>query len=89
VSETARRHEKGPDEAGEAKEAEEEKEAPSLGTVIVSLQRTPHDASATLRLFAPLDRVFAMLAEEMGTAGELPADLLAAALLQPSAKADA
>jgi len=36
-----------------------------LGSVIVCLQRTVHDAEATLRIFARCDDVFAILAEEM------------------------
>jgi len=35
------------------------------GAVIIGLQRTVHDASATLRIFAPIDDVFALLAEQM------------------------
>lgn len=34
---------------------------PSLGSVIVSLQRTPHDATCSLRIFAKLDTVFERL----------------------------
>lgn len=36
-----------------------------LGSIIICLQRTVHDASASLRIFARCDDVFAMLAEEM------------------------
>jgi len=38
----------------------------ALGTVIVALQQTPHDAGCSLRLFAPIDDVMEMLAAEMG-----------------------
>eukprot|EP00128_Syssomonas_multiformis_P017115 Colp12_sorted_trinity150504_noHs@17555 len=37
-----------------------------LGSVIVSVQQTPHDAESSLRIFARLDRVFELLKEEMG-----------------------
>jgi len=37
-----------------------------LGVVIVSLQRTQHDDLASLRIYATLDEVFTLLAEEMG-----------------------
>ena len=36
-----------------------------LGSVIVSLQQTPHDATAALRIFATIDTVMGLLAEEM------------------------
>jgi len=36
-----------------------------LGTVIVSLQRTPHDAESSLRIFATIDVVMALLATEL------------------------
>lgn len=36
-----------------------------LGSVIVSLQQTPHDTTAALRIFATIDSVMALLAEEM------------------------
>jgi len=36
-----------------------------LGTVIVSLQRTPHDAECSLRIFATIDDVMALLAKEL------------------------
>lgn len=42
------------------------KEAPAFGSVIVSLQRTPHDASSSLRIFAKIDRVAELLCEELG-----------------------
>lgn len=38
------------------------------GAVIVSLQRTVHDAEASLRLFARCDDVLALVAEELGLA---------------------
>ena len=41
----------------------------ALGSVIVSLQRTQHDAAAALRIFAKLDDVFGLLAEEMALEG--------------------
>mmetsp|Transcript_21943 Transcript_21943/g.37482 ORF Transcript_21943/g.37482 Transcript_21943/m.37482 type:complete len:506 (+) Transcript_21943:56-1573(+) len=37
----------------------------SAGAVIIGLQRTVHDSSSTLRIFAPIDEVFRLLAEEM------------------------
>lgn len=37
----------------------------ALGSVIVSLQRTPHDAKSSVRLFATIDKVFGMLANEL------------------------
>mmetsp|Transcript_12529 Transcript_12529/g.37964 ORF Transcript_12529/g.37964 Transcript_12529/m.37964 type:complete len:437 (+) Transcript_12529:36-1346(+) len=37
----------------------------ALGTIIVNLQRTTHDAHCALRVWARLDDFFAMLAEEM------------------------
>merc|ERR1719282_1409086 len=36
-----------------------------LGTVIVSLQRTPHDAESSLRIFATIDNVMGLLAREL------------------------
>ena len=39
--------------------------APSLGAVVIGLQRTVHDSTATLRIFATLDDVFQLLAKEM------------------------
>jgi len=42
----------------------------ALGSVIVSLQRTVHDDTASLRIFATLDDVFIRLAKELGL--ELP-----------------
>ena len=38
----------------------------ALGSVIVSLQRTPHDANSSLRIYALIDDVMALLAEELG-----------------------
>ena len=38
----------------------------ALGTVIVNLQQTVMDDCAALRIFAPLDHVFSLLAEELG-----------------------
>lgn len=43
----------------------------ALGTVIVSLQRTPHDATSSFRAFAQLDDFAAMLCDELGLADEL------------------
>mmetsp|Transcript_127674 Transcript_127674/g.248828 ORF Transcript_127674/g.248828 Transcript_127674/m.248828 type:complete len:449 (-) Transcript_127674:286-1632(-) len=36
-----------------------------FGSVIVSVQRTPHDAECSLRIFATIDRVMALLAAEL------------------------
>jgi hypothetical protein len=38
---------------------------PVLGSVIVSLQRTPHDANSSLRIFATIDDVLESLATEL------------------------
>lgn len=38
----------------------------ALGSVIITLQRTPHDANSSLRIFAPLNDVLSMLATELG-----------------------
>lgn len=38
---------------------------PVLGSVIIALQRTPHDANSSLRIFATIDRVFELLAQEL------------------------
>merc|ERR1711966_174481 len=38
---------------------------PVLGSVIIALQKTPHDANSSLRIFATLERVFELLAAEM------------------------
>jgi hypothetical protein len=38
---------------------------PVFGSVIIALQRTPHDANSSVRIFATIDRVFQMLAEEL------------------------
>ena len=37
----------------------------ALGAVVIGLQRTVLDADATLRIFAPIDTVFSLLAERM------------------------
>lgn len=37
-----------------------------LGSVIVSLQSTPHDANSSLRIYALIDDVMSLLAEELG-----------------------
>mmetsp|Transcript_25620 Transcript_25620/g.59738 ORF Transcript_25620/g.59738 Transcript_25620/m.59738 type:complete len:541 (+) Transcript_25620:105-1727(+) len=37
----------------------------TLGSVIVSLQRTPHDANSSLRIYALIDDVMSLLAEEL------------------------
>jgi NAD-dependent deacetylase len=37
-----------------------------LGTVIVSLQRTPQDAESSLRIFATIDAVMGLLVKELG-----------------------
>merc|ERR1712039_314092 len=36
-----------------------------LGTVIVALQQTQYDSEASLRIFAPIDRVMELLAQEL------------------------
>jgi hypothetical protein len=41
---------------------------PALGSVIVALQRTPHDVSSSLRIFSTIDKVFGLLADEMSLA---------------------
>jgi hypothetical protein len=46
---------------------------PVFGSVIVALQRTPHDANSSVRLFATIDDVLCMLAEELALYIE-PAD---------------
>lgn len=38
---------------------------PALGSAIVALQQTPHDANSSVRLFATIDKVFGLLAEEL------------------------
>merc|ERR1712032_257859 len=38
---------------------------PVLGSTIVALQTTPHDANSSVRVFARIDKVFGMLAEEL------------------------
>lgn len=39
---------------------------PCLGSVIVSLQRTPHDSESSLRIFSTIDSCLQMLAIELG-----------------------
>merc|ERR1712146_400507 len=43
----------------------EDREEGVLGLVIVSLQRTQHDEHAALRIYAPLDDVVRLLAEQL------------------------
>jgi len=38
---------------------------PVLGSVIVALQQTPHDANSSLRIFATINKVFDMLTKEL------------------------
>jgi len=38
---------------------------PVLGSAIVALQTTPHDANSSVRVFATIDKVFGMLAKEL------------------------
>merc|ERR1712232_1119699 len=45
--------------------AERARKGKALGAVIVALQQTACDADAALRIFAPLDRVAALLREEL------------------------
>mmetsp|Transcript_70939 Transcript_70939/g.132685 ORF Transcript_70939/g.132685 Transcript_70939/m.132685 type:complete len:566 (-) Transcript_70939:169-1866(-) len=45
--------------------AQRAKAGNGLGTVIVALQQTQYDSSASLRIYAPIDRVMEMLAAEM------------------------
>jgi hypothetical protein len=52
--------------------AERHARGKGLGSVIISLQRTVHDETASLRIFAKLDRVAELLAQEMGFA--IPSD---------------
>lgn len=47
-------------------------EQASLGTVIISPQRTPHDGHVTLRIFAGADEVMAALAREIGLGAVRP-----------------
>merc|ERR1711907_315809 len=46
----------------------------AIGSAIVALQRTPHDENSSVRVFATIDKVFAMLADELslsvGEAGQ-------------------
>lgn len=52
------------------------------GLVIVNLQQTPYDELCSLRIFAKIDRVMELLAEELGIAGKVkPVD---APLHQPA-----
>merc|ERR1712070_494066 len=46
---------------------------PVLGSVIVALQRTPHDANSSLRIFATIDRVFELLADELSLTADAQA----------------
>lgn len=45
---------------------------PTLGSVIVSLQRTPHDANSSIRIFAPIDRVMELVVAELNVARPPP-----------------
>mmetsp|Transcript_8022 Transcript_8022/g.17900 ORF Transcript_8022/g.17900 Transcript_8022/m.17900 type:complete len:563 (+) Transcript_8022:95-1783(+) len=45
--------------------AQRAKACAALGTVIVALQQTQYDSSSSLRIFAPIDQVMRMLADEM------------------------
>eukprot|EP00438_Fugacium_kawagutii_P030302 Skav204410 [mRNA] locus=scaffold398:102268:126856:- [translate_table: standard] len=45
--------------------AQRAKAGKALGTVIVALQQTQYDASSSLRIFAPIDRVMQLLSAEM------------------------
>jgi len=48
----------------------------ALGSVIVSLQRTPHDENSSLRIYALIDDVMRLLAQELGLeVGNDPASL--------------
>merc|ERR1712070_1156108 len=38
---------------------------PVFGSAIVALQQTPHDANSSVRIYAMIDRVFAILADEL------------------------
>lgn len=38
---------------------------PVLGSAVIALQRTPHDANSSVRIFATIDKVFELLAEEL------------------------
>jgi len=60
-------------------------EAGQLGVVIVGLQRTSHDASATLRIFSRCDDVFRELARELSV--EVPPALPEGQFFVPSALA--
>jgi hypothetical protein len=37
----------------------------TLGLIIINLQKTPHDHLATIRIFAPCDKVMSLLAKKM------------------------
>jgi len=45
--------------------AQRAKRGKALGTVIVALQQTQYDAEASVRIFAPMDRVMELLAQEL------------------------
>lgn len=45
--------------------AQRAKAGQGLGTVIVALQQTQYDSASSLRIFAPIDKVMSLLAEEM------------------------
>jgi hypothetical protein len=49
-----------------SKRAQQKLSPPVHGSVIVSLQTTPHDASAEVRIYATIDRTMELLAECMG-----------------------
>lgn len=46
--------------------AERERRGRSQGLVIVNLQQTPYDGECALRIFAPIDTVMELLAQELG-----------------------
>ena len=50
-----------------------------IGTVIISLQQTPMDGLASLRIFGPIEEVMALLAEELRLTASVPLDFTAAA----------
>jgi len=55
-------------------------EAGALGTVIVSIQRTPQDAASSLRVFATIDGFMQLLAAELGLSpSEIQAGTVSAA----------
>merc|ERR1719343_1181977 len=45
--------------------AQKAKHGKGLGTVIVALQQTQYDSEASLRIFAPIDKVMELLAQEL------------------------